>query len=241
MLNRKESRIYGYRCWQVGKWVVKSGSSLVATIFLVMHGAGPSAECWLYFQNTSRIQSLSHHFSCYHLGPSYQCSPRVLQMGLGTSLPASTLPPLQMLYWNISASCDSSALILQRLSILLRQKSKLLLPPYLPSATSPLTTLLLTHCVPFYQSSCCALNPPVMLLSKNLRTCSFHFLVCFSVASSTTTHIPYIPYLPSLPYFPYGTYQHLTYNIFSLLFLLECKFCVRRELYPVVSNAFPSA
>lgn len=28
MLNRKESRRYRYRCWQVGKWVVESGSSL---------------------------------------------------------------------------------------------------------------------------------------------------------------------------------------------------------------------
>ena len=151
---------------------------------------------------------------------------------------------------------SSSAPTLWWLPILLRQKSKLLLPPHLPSVASPTITLLLTHSIP---------STPTLLLCREstshdpssgpqdmLFPLSCMFQCGFLDHIKIITPIPYIPYPPSLLYFSCSTCQHLTryliysYLIYSFSLLsisppLEWKFQVGRDLYLVVYNAFHSA
>lgn len=62
-----------------GNGVMESGSSLLP-FFSLRWEVSLSTECWLYFQNISRIQSFSHCFSGYYAGPSYRFSARFLQV-----------------------------------------------------------------------------------------------------------------------------------------------------------------
>ena len=168
-------------------------------------------------------------------------------MGLVTGLSASTLAPLQMLCSNISPSCDSSALILQWLSVLFRQKSNLLLPLYLPSVASPPTTFLLTNSAPSMPIFFLFLEPTSHDLPKDLKTCSFHCLICFSVTSMTTLKIQLI-FLTFPISSPSSIFLMELINIQHILNLLiqfiiglsplECKDCVSRHLYPAAYNAF---
>lgn len=115
---------------------------------------------------------------------------------------------------------SSSAPTLSWLPVLLRQKSKLLLPPHLPSAASSTITLLLTHSIPSTLTLLLCRestsHEPSSGPQDMLFPLSCMFQCGFLDHVKIITPIPYIAYPPSLLYFSCSTCQHLTYKIFNL-------------------------